>query len=154
MMRMRFFAKVVGCVVLSGTAAAQAPERGPWRAVSKTAKAITGDVAFADTRFSMNFVTFPIAQIRNLQVPEIAAVFDPESTIGAVGTLYRLNIPATTKFLHKNSLCGGEDASYMVTFVLGKTMSVAFFSGGALPVLTPEAIANSTDLCGTFSYER
>jgi hypothetical protein len=42
----------------------------------------------------------------------------------------------------------------MVTFVAGRSMQLAFFSGQKPPVFTQEAISNSTDLCGTFSYVR
>ena len=42
----------------------------------------------------------------------------------------------------------------MVTYAAGHDLRVAFFSNPNPPLLTPEAIANSTDLCGTFSYTR
>ena len=58
------------------------------------------------------------------------------------------------KFLHKNTLCGGEDTQWMVTSASGKSLQVAFFSGTTMPVLTPEVMANTTDLCGTYSYAR
>jgi hypothetical protein len=51
-------------------------------------------------------------------------------------------------------LCGGEDTQWMVTYVAGPSLHLAFFSGQKAPVLAPDAIANSTDLCGTFSYVR
>jgi len=65
-----------------------------------------------------------------------------------------LSIAAGQRFLHKNSLCGSEQTEWMVTNVSGKSMQVAFLSGTNMPVFTPEAMQNSTDLCGTFSYER
>jgi hypothetical protein len=42
----------------------------------------------------------------------------------------------------------------MATYAAGNHLHLAFFSGEKMPVLKPEAIANSTDLCGTFSYAR
>jgi hypothetical protein len=42
----------------------------------------------------------------------------------------------------------------MAAYVAGRTLHLAFFSGQKMPVFTPDAIANSTDLCGTFSYVR
>jgi len=42
----------------------------------------------------------------------------------------------------------------MATYVSGNTLHLAFFSGPKMPVLTPDAIANTTDLCGTFLYGR
>src|ERR1700737_2417828 len=85
-----------------------AQESGNWRAVSNTARSITGDVALADEKISINFTVFPIARIRGLEKPEISAVFNLESIADASGSLYRLNIPASKKFLHHNSLCGAK----------------------------------------------
>ena len=42
----------------------------------------------------------------------------------------------------------------MATFVEGRTLHVALFSGGNMPVFTAEALANSTEVCGIFSYGR
>ena len=63
-------------------------------------------------------------------------------------------MPAGKKFLHKNTLCGGEDTQWVATWVSGHTLRLAFFSGTAMPVLTTEAVANSTTLCGTYTYVR
>jgi hypothetical protein len=131
-----------------------AQETGPWRAASKTAESITGDVALSDSRMAINFATFPIARIRDLDPGETTSVFDADASAGAKAHLYRLNIPADRKFLHKNTLCGTEDTQWMVTFVEGRSLHVALFSGTKMPVFTPEAIANTTDLCGTFMYAR
>ena len=68
--------------------------------------------------------------------------------------LYRLRVPAERRFLHKNTLCGTEDTQWMATYVAGKSLRVAFFSGDNTPVFTFEAISSSTDLCGTFTYYR
>ncbi len=58
------------------------------------------------------------------------------------------------KFLNKNSLCGGEDTQWMVTYASGKSLQLAFFSGQEAPVFTFDAISKSTNLCGTFSYAK
>ncbi|MEI9968411.1 MAG: hypothetical protein WDM87_07220 [Terracidiphilus sp.] len=42
----------------------------------------------------------------------------------------------------------------MATYVTGHTLNVAFFSGDDMPVFTFDTISKSTDLCGTFGYER
>jgi hypothetical protein len=42
----------------------------------------------------------------------------------------------------------------MATYVAGRSLKVAFFSGPKAPEFTLNAIANSTELCGTFSYTR
>ncbi len=133
------------------TTAAQ--EKGNWRAASSTAQSITGDVALSTDKLFINFSGFAIAQIRSLAPGEVNAVFE-DSGAGGGGNLYRLNIPAAKKFQHHNSLCGGEDTQWMAAYVAGQSLHLAFFSGQKAPVLTPDAIANSTDLCGTFSYIR
>jgi hypothetical protein len=129
-----------------------AQEKGMWRAMSSTARSITGDVALSDEKISINFSTFTMAQIRTLDKAETSAAFDAVSTPDGTGSLYRLSIPGTKKFLHKNTLCGTEDTQWMATYVSGKTLQLAFFSGEKSPVFTLDAMANSTDLCGTFSY--
>ena len=129
-----------------------AQENGPWRASSSNAQAITGDVAFSSDRIAINFSSYPIAQIRGLKPDEAFAVFEGEP--GGSGGLYRVSIPGAKRFLHKNTLCGNEDVQWLATYVAGHFLHVAFFSGSNMPVLTPEAISNSTDLCGPFTYAR
>jgi len=131
-----------------------AQEKGIWRAESSTARSITGDVALSDEKLSINFSTFPMIRIRSLDKSESSAAFDAVSTPDGTGSLYSLNIPGTKKFLHKNTLCGTEDAQWMATYVSGKALQLAFFSGQKSPVFTLDAMANSTNLCGTFSYAK
>jgi hypothetical protein len=139
----------MGCCLL-----ASAQELGPWRAASTTAQSITGDVALSASALGINFVSFPIARIRDLQASEVSSVFDADSNSGVHGSLYRLNVPGSMKFLHKNTLCGSENAQWMATYVEGRQLHVAFFSGPKMPVFTVEVISNTTDLCGTFTYSR
>jgi hypothetical protein len=103
---------------------------------------------------SINFLSFTIAPIRALKPEEAVAAFDADRTQPGGGNLFRLDIPGATKFLHKNTLCGGEDTTWMATYASGKSLQIAFFSGANPPVLTIDALANSTDLCGTYSYVR
>jgi len=133
---------------------APAQEKGYWRAASTTAQSITGDVTLAADKMAISFSSFPIAQIRALEPGELSAVFDAESGAGGSGNLYRLSIPGTKVFQHKNTLCGSEQTQWMATYVSGRELHLAFFSGPKMPVLTPDGIANSTDLCGTFLYVR
>ena len=144
---------VVGLVLVCGVMAA-AQDQGYWRAASSTAKSITGDVALADEKISINFLNFTIARIRGLEQAEASALFDPYGTATGSGSLYRLNVPAEKKFLHKNSLCGSDDTQWMVTYVSGRSLQLAFFSGAKPPVFTTDALGNSTDVCGKFSYVR
>jgi len=152
MKRMIWLYTVLGAVLVCGLAAF-AQERGIWRAVSNTAMSITGDVVFSPDKITMNFTSYTIARIRDLKTEEVQAVFDPEQT-GGSGSLYRLNVPAAKRFLHKNTLCGAEDTEWMATYVAGKSLQIAFFSGMKPPALTIDAINSATNLCGTFSYVR
>jgi hypothetical protein len=140
--------------LLAGCLSAPAQEAGAWRASSSTAESITGDIAISEAKLFINFSAFPAARIRALEPGEVSAVFDADSSAGARGSLYRLDIPGSKKFMHHNTLCGSEDTQWMATYVEGRSLHVAFFSGQKMPVFTRDAISNSTDLCGTFSYAR
>jgi hypothetical protein len=153
MKRGRFVCAIVGLVVAC-CVSAKAQEAGAWRASSQTAMSVTGDISISDERLFINFYGFPMARIRDLEPGEVSAVFDVDSNAGGRGRLYRLSIPGSRRFLHKNSLCGSEDTQWMAAFVEGRSLHIAFFSGQKMPVFTVEAFANSTDLCGTYTYAR
>ena len=140
--------------VLSCCLTAAAQEKGYWRAASSTAQSITGDVTFSADKIAISFSTFTIAQIRGLEPGELSALFEAESGAAGSGNLYRLSVPSTKVFLHKNTLCGSQETQWMATYVSRRVLHLAFFSGPKMPVLSPEGIANSTDLCGTFLYAR
>ncbi|GAC1420098.1 MAG: hypothetical protein NVSMB62_13710 [Acidobacteriaceae bacterium] len=144
------FAAVLAFTTLS----AAAQEAGLWHAASQTARAITGDIGLSAAKLTINFLTFTIARIRTLEPAEINGAFNPDPGTQGSGTLYRLNVPASTKLLRKNTLCGTDDTSWMATWVTGRTLEIAFFSGQKPPVFTAEAVANSADLCGTYLYTR
>lgn len=131
---------------------ARAQERGYWNASSKSARSITGDLSFTPDKITINFSTFTLAQIRELK-PEEKQLLFPDAGAG-VGNLYRVQIASDKRFLHKNSLCGGEETDWVVTWVTGKELNVAMFSGASIPSLTPEAMANSQRMCGTFTYTK
>jgi hypothetical protein len=129
-----------------------AQEKGNWRAANSTAQSITGDVSLSTEKISISFSAFPIARIRSLEPGEISAVFDTEGSSDGTGSLYKLSIPGSKKFMHRNSLCGAEETQWMVTYVAGRSLHLAFFSGQKAPTLTADSILNSSDLCGIFSY--
>lgn len=141
-------------LALTCTAIAVPQDQGAWRATSKTASAITGDIAIGGEKLAINLNVFPIAQIRALTAAEITALFGDSGVTNGAGFLYKVNIPATQKFLHKNTLCGAEDTQWIATAVQDRSLHVALFSGAKMPQLTVESILNSTDVCGTFLYSR
>lgn len=141
-------------VLLACSLSSAAQDKGNWRAASSNAQAITGDIALSDAKITINFTGFTIAQIRKLAPSEAGAVFDVDSSARGGGNLYRMNVSASKRFLHHNTLCGTDETQWMATYAEGRSLQVAFFSGDDMPVLTPDALAHSTDVCGTFSYVR
>lgn len=148
----RFF--VAAGLLLFCSLAASAQDRGYWRAASSNAAAITGDIAISPAKLIINFAGFPIVQARRLKPAEASSVFDADVNAGIEGTLYRLSIPANKRFLHRNTLCGDEDTHWMATYVSGRSMQVAFFSGDSEPVFKFGVVQNSPALCGVFTFVR
>jgi len=132
--------------------AVTAQELGYWRASGSTAQSVTGDIGLSETKILINFSNFAVVQARDLKAAEISSVFDVDSNSNIKGRLYKLNIPASKKFMHKNTLCGAEDTQWMATYVEGNTLHVAFFSGEKPPIFTLDAISNSDNMCGTYTY--
>ncbi|HKF46750.1 MAG TPA: hypothetical protein VKB38_05285 [Terracidiphilus sp.] len=153
MARLRFACAIIA-LALAGSIPSAAQDKGVWSPTSNTASSITGGLVIADAKLTVNFVSFPLAKIRPLTPAELGAVFDADANSGPVGNLYRLSIPAARRFLHHNTLCGSEDTQWMATYIQGKTLQVAFFSGSDEPKLTFEWLQNSTNVCGTFTYAR
>jgi hypothetical protein len=150
---MRISIKPVLAALLLTSLSLSAQEKGAWRAASNSAKTITGDVALADEKILINgFYAFTMVRVRNLEATETSSIFGLDSN--GTGGLYRIEIPATQKFLHKNTLCGTDETHWMAAFASGRTLQLAFFSSQKPPVFTPDAIANSSDLCGTYSYSK
>jgi hypothetical protein len=143
---------VLALALAGGVAAAQ--DRGEWRPASKTAESITGAIAFSDDKITIDFATFPLAEIHALTNSEVVALFSTPPAPAATGVLYRVSIPASKKFLNKNTLCGSDETDWVATYASGRTLQLALFSGQKLPVLSAEALANTTSLCGTFTYTR
>lgn len=129
-------------------------EKGYWRAASNNAASITGDITIGDAKLTINFMAYSLAHIRSLKPEEVAAVFDEDVNTAREGTLYRLIVPAQTKFLHRNTLCGTDDTQWMATYLSGKTLEVAFFSGDDVPIFTIDAISNSQRVCGNYTFVR
>ena len=149
-LRIYFGVLLLGCC-LSGVAQ---QESGFWRAANQSARSITGDIGFTGEKLTINFMGFTVAHIRALENSEILAAFNPENGVRGNGSVYRVAISSSQKFLHKNTLCGSDDVNWMVTYLSGRSLEVKFFSSQKPPVLTPEALTDSADLCGTYSYVR
>lgn len=152
-MRSRLLLAAASTIILAFASTALAQEAGPWRASSSNAHTITGDIFFSPQKLTINFTNFTIAQIRSIQTQEVRALFNPDNPTGG-GNVFRVEIPADKRFLHKNTLCGSEDTQWIVTYADGRNLQVAFFSGSTPPVLTVDALNDPSNLCGVFSYIR
>ena len=148
------FSAGAAVLLIASSAVCGAQDKGYWRAVSSNANKITGDIAISEGRLTINFTGYSLAPIRKLTTAEAGAAFDVDVNVAGEGSLYRLRIPGDKRFLHHNTLCGSDDTEWMATYVEGRTLHVALFSGADMPVLTVEALAKSTEVCGLFSYER
>jgi hypothetical protein len=141
-------------LLLACSLPAPAQDAGYWRATSSAAKTITGDIVISGPRLTINFSNFTIAEIRALNSAEATAAFDADRGAPGYGNLYRLDIPASKKFQHHNTICGSDDTQWMATWNSGNDLHVAFFSGSKMPTLTMDALANGSNLCGNFTYQR
>ncbi len=144
----------VAVLILSCALGIAAQDKGYWYAASSAAKSITGDIAITDSKVTIDYIQFSLAPIRRLKPAEVSAAFDADANAGISGDLYRLRVPAEQRFLHKNTLCGTEETEWMATYVTGKSLTVTFFSGANMPVFTMDALANTMDRCGTFTFAR
>ena len=134
---------------------AQNQDKGMWYSASQTSNTVTGDIVIKDGKIAINLRTYPLAPIRALTPAELSAVFAADPDSAPTGNLYRLFVPATSQFVHHNTLCGSDDTQWMATYVNGKNLQVAFFSGTETPKLTFEAITGgNANLCGTYIYAR
>lgn len=149
----KFLGAALACTIVCATAIL-AQDQGYWRAESSNAKSITGDVSFSSYKISINFSTFTIAQIRALKPDEARTLFNADDPTAGAGNLYRLNIPSTRRFAHHNTLCGDVDTDWVITYVQGRTLQLAFFSGPSIPTLTPEALNSNARVCAVLSYQR
>ena len=138
----------------AASAAAQQLEKGYWRAASRAAASITGDISFSGSKITINFTSFLITPIRLLKPDEVSAAFDEAVDTAGNGQLYRVSIPASRRFLKKNTLCGSQDTQWIAVYVANGSLKAAFFSGDNAPLMSFEALQNSTDLCGTYTYVR
>jgi hypothetical protein len=144
-------ALAVACAI---DGAAQQPEKGYWRAASHTAASVTGDITISGSKITINFKNFLISPVRSLKPEEVSAAFDEALDTARQGWLYRLNIPASQRISSRNTLCGNEETDWMATYVAGNTLKVVFFTGDNAPVMTFEALQNSTSVCGSYTYVR
>ncbi len=145
---------LAGAQAQAAQAQARTQDLGYWRAADSMSSTITGAIMIRGSKLTIDFMTYSLAPVRALKPAEVSAAFDVVADAGISGMLYRMQVPGTQRFEHKNTLCGGERTQWMATYVTGKTLEVALFSGDQMPVFTFEAMQSSTARCGVFTYKR
>lgn len=134
--------------------AAFAPPDHRWAPSSTTAISITGTVTLAAHQLKIANKTFPLTlaqQIDKAHLADVGKIVDASEQPSSA-SLFKTLIPKRAALLHSNTICGAEDATWMLA-VFGKdSLSLAFFSGANQPNLDPKIVANSTSLCGTYAY--
>ena len=157
-MKKRMMVAAVTGFVLVGmicsAAQANAQDAGHWGPTTDRTATMTGDITIAPTRLTISQAKFPLALVRKLTPVEVSAVFDADIHAGIGGNLYNLYMPPRAYAPSGDPLCGREGTKWMATYVSGRTLHVAFFSGDEAPAFTFDEIANSTALCGTYVYKR
>ena len=132
---------LAGCALVVATQAKAQEDQGYWRAASEASTKTTGDIVISKDHLTINFLTYTMAPLHRLKPTEVSSVFDADVNAGINGMLYRVKIPAGQRFLHKNTLCGSEDTQWIATYVTGRTLRVALFSGEDMPEFTFDAIS-------------
>ncbi len=126
--------------------------KSSWSAMSKTAVAITGDVALSSNEITIKNVDYPLTLVRDIppdEVAEVARIVSETRPSGAQLFKVERNIP---------EVCDPAQATWMLAvFQAGEKgidsgLSLAFFTGGNQPNLNYEIVSNNRDLCGTFAY--
>jgi hypothetical protein len=150
---------MAGAFILAAAAAAVQNGRAEaagtkWSATSTTAMSITGDVAISPADLTMADADYPLTHVATVPAQQRAAIGQfiavPEPS---AADLYRIKIPAARKLHNGNTLCGGDEVTWLLAVSgSGPTMALAFFSGTAQPSLNANALSNNTALCGTFTY--
>jgi len=156
-MKKRAMVAAAGVMLLGavcGAAQTNPQDRGYWRAATNTTEKMTAEIAIAETKVTLNTTTFPVVPVRKLKPAEVTALFDADVNAGISGNLYGLHVRGGTRIVEHSTLCGDEETRWMVTYVTGRTLQVAFFSGDDPPEFTFDAISNSTTLCARYTYTR
>jgi hypothetical protein len=138
-----------------------------WTAMSHTAQAITGDVETSRNNILLLNKPYPLTLVRDLrgnELQESAKLLSIEAVASPSleGRLFRTSIPATAPLINGNTICGRENAEWVLVLTThaeasgsntGDWLYMAFFSGDAEPVLQTQALGNSKALCGTYNYQ-
>ena len=144
---------IVTCIAC-GAANANAQDTGHWRSATHRTEVMTGELTIAPENVTIYQSKFPMTFVRKLTPAEVGAVFDADTNAGIGGKLYSMHVPPRVYYAGGDLICGNEFIRWMATYVAGRTLQIAFFSGDDVPVFTFDTIANSTALCGTYVYTR
>lgn len=137
----------------------QGTEHVRWTAMSHTAYAITGDIESTPKGFKISGNDLTLQLIRKFGSEEIAnaaKMFSMQSWSNLSGGLYRTRLSSSTRLVNGNTFCGKDDTTWIVVLISDnrQDLHIANFSGESEPDLHPSIIAQSTNSCGTYWYQR
>jgi hypothetical protein len=148
---------------LSGALEARAqPELQKWAASSRTAYVDTGDIELSATNLKLLGINYPLTFVRDINPSlfgDIGKLIAMKQLIAA--TLYRVKIPASTKLLSQNLICGQikMDASWLLkvlgdhtSYLAKPRLTLLFFSGASEPDLHYDVQANTLSRCTGYNY--
>jgi hypothetical protein len=135
-----------------------------WTAMSNTAYAITGDIKSTPTSLMIAGHRLDLRLVRQFDHDDLvnaSEIFTTKFTPNLTGGLYQTHLSASTTLLGRNTLCGKKDTTWIVILVSQSStpsrageLYLAPFSGLKGPDLSPSVVATSSDLCGTYLFER
>jgi hypothetical protein len=137
-------------------------ESQKWVAASRTAYVDTGDIEFSDANLRLVGINYPLRFVRDIDpglFGDIGKIIAMKQPIAA--TLYRVKIPASTKLLSQNLICGQVkiDANWLLKvpgghrpYVAKPRLTLLFFSGASEPDLHYEVQATTRSRCFGYNY--
>ncbi len=159
------------CGLISGTCAVfclahplRARSKPPtkWLAISQTAMSITGDAYLSDDGLVFQNHRLPLTLEKKLGGEELKAAANLlNATLNSTtrGELYKTNLSGTVHLRGSNTLCGKRDTTWILIMSTidgtgGINLNLATFSGALRPLIQTQALGKSTDLCGTYWYQK
>jgi uncharacterized protein len=127
-----------------------------WRAESKTAYAITGDILLSANHLILgggHEIQIPLVKT----LPQTHAMNDSGFDDAATLQLFKIWKGSSWKLIGGNTLCGlGEVPTYLVLAQTdhNRSLSMAVFKGATEPRWEKPSLEDTHDLCGTYWYVR
>jgi uncharacterized RDD family membrane protein YckC len=131
-----------------------------WMPHSDSATWVTGPILMSTTGISIKNIIYPLTLTRPLKGNELesaAQIFHLQSSQDDEGWLFRANISSATRLINDNTLCGTDDAQWLIAVVTPdgpsttRELHLMFFSGDSEPAIQP-GLEKSSKECSSFVY--